>query len=343
MTRQRYYTGLKPWWWMRNEGLLDEVVLRKDSFLTNAQIMKLNWRYYDKPIPNKIERDTLFWYEPGRHSDGPEIAGIYLKNVIHPDIRRRAFNALDGFEWHPPHRPETKTAKHRQRGKGRVAAKELHFGHAHLRQLTKSTLFREQGAQFAKLEELLSTLNAIFKRVLPNQWAAQNTPKSMREKLLEDKKKEPHWGGIPWRFRIFLTAFSNITLLKSCPAAIHKDSNGRGTIPNFSCLTSVGEGFEGGTFCLLEYGLKVPVTPGDILICQSTREWHTNIGAVEGLKYSIVAYYKQPLPSLRIKAGSSMPEETYGMRLLDKHMAMGPQEKGDLLAKGISKLMSKRK
>lgn len=347
-------TYLKPWFMMRGDDRLDEVVLKEGSFLPSTTIRdqytprhsktkKRIHKYYDGDGLTAVERDTLFWYEPGRYSDGPEIAGIYLKKVIPKPVQSRAYDVLDGFEWHPPHRLETETAIYRQRGKGRVAAKELHFGHTHLRQIERSGLFREQGEQFAKLEELLSTLNKIFKLVLPNQWAAQNTPKSMREKLLEKDKKDSRWGGIPWRFRIFLTAFSNITLLKSCPASVHKDSNGRSAIPNFSCLTSIGgkEDFKGGTFCLLEYGLKVPVTPGDILICQSTREWHTNIGPVEGLKFSIVAYYKQPLPSLNIGPGSSMPEETEGMRRLDKMMARGPLEKAGLLVRGLSKLKSR--
>jgi hypothetical protein len=327
---------------LRGEGRLDEVVLQKNSFLSDAVIREKHLHsYYDDDIPTTIERDTIFWYERGRYSEDQEIAGLYLKRVIPEPVQFRAYDVLNGFDWHPPHRPETKTAIHRQRGKGRVAAKELHFGYTHLRAIERSQLFREQGEQFAKLEELLSTLNKIFKLVLPNQWSAQNTPKTLRDRELEKDKKDPRWGGIPWRFRIFLTAFSNVTLLKSCPAAVHKDSNGRRGIPNFSCLTSVGKGFKGGTFCLLEYGIKIPVTPGDILICQSTREWHTNIRAVEGLKYSIVAYYKQPLPSLRIGPGPSMPEETYGMRFLDKHMAMGPLEKADLLAHGLAKLKSK--
>ena len=232
MTRAAYIRPkkrLKSWAEMRDEQVLDgqhwrrrleEVILRKDSFVPrNICRDRYKWEYYNGGGLTKVERDTLFWYEPGRYSDEPEIAGIYLKHVIPPLVQERAFDALNGFEWddHDPHRPETKTAIQRQRRKGLVRAKELHFGHTHLRQLEKSALFREQGEQLAHLEELLSTLNTIYKVVLPNQWAAQNTPKSMREKLLEKEKKDPHWGGIPWRFRILLTAFSNITLLKVLP------------------------------------------------------------------------------------------------------------------------------
>jgi hypothetical protein len=103
------------------------------------------------------------------------------------------------------------------------------------------------------------------------------------------------YGGISEQFRLLLTAFSVATLLKSCPAAIHKDSgNARKDQTSFGCLTSIGDGeFAGGEFCLLEYGLRIPVQPGDLLIAQTGREWHTNLTPVRGTKYSIVTYYRK--------------------------------------------------
>ena len=241
----------------------------------------------------------------------------------------------------PETRPETIAGIDLQRATKNTPAKELHAGHTHNKQIERSAIFREQGPQLAKLEELIRTLDRIFKTTLPNEWKSQNTPKSRKERLKElrhSNKKFPNYGGIPMRFRVMLSCFSNLTLLKSCPAAVHKDQNGSGKIPNFSCLTSVGEGFKGGRFCFIEYGLEVPVTPGDILICQSTREWHTNIGAVEGLKYSIVAYYKRPLVSPRFRYGSSMPKETDEQRRIDELVAMGPAERANLIVRGLSGL-----
>jgi hypothetical protein len=80
--------------------------------------------------------------------------------------------------------------------------------------------------------------------------------------------------------------------------AVHKDGgNARKDQTSFTCLTTVrDEDFKGGgEFCFPEYGLLIPVKPGDILIGQTTREWHYNISSVQGTKYSMVAYYRRNL------------------------------------------------
>jgi hypothetical protein len=95
------------------------------------------------------------------------------------------------------------------------------------------------------------------------------------------------------------TPFSTVTLLQSCPASVHKDRNATKHQHNFACLTSLGEKdekgkpkFSGGRFCLIEYGLEIPILPGDLFIGQTTREWHYNTTPVKGLKYSMIGYYQ---------------------------------------------------
>jgi hypothetical protein len=367
---------LKYWEDMLHEGRLEEVVLEEGSFLESKKIRevynprleyvknkkkkkKKTCRYYNGDFPTKIERDTLFRYAPGRYAKGSEVAGIYLKNVITPDIRGRAFTALEDLDWIPPKtRAETIPAIKRQK-KQKVQAKEIHAGHTHHLTLEQSTILKKQPEQFAKLEELLTKLDEIYRVVLPEFWHAQNTPKTLEERFEElaratKERRHPNFGGIAWRFRLFLTAFSSVTLLKSCPAAVHQDSNGSSKLPNFSVLTSIGKGFTGGTFCLLEYGVKIPVQPGDVLICQSTREWHCNIKPVDGLKYSIVAYYKPPLvavkydddthlPRLSFGPGPTMPKELSGMKWLDAIMS-GPyayNKKTMALVREFAKLIKK--
>ena len=60
--------------------------------------------------------------------------------------------------------------------------------------------------------------------------------------------------------------------------------------------------YSGGTFCFVKYGVSVAVTPGDILIASTPQDWHADLTPVQGLKYSIVAYYKQTLHSPNILA-----------------------------------------
>ena len=142
----------------------------------------------------------------------------------------------------------------------------------------------------------------------------------MEERLAEKQKidAQPEFGGIQQELRHFVTSFSNVTLLRSCPAAIHKDQgNARKNQTSFTCLTSVGRRdkkgevvFSGGTFCLIEYGIKIPVRPGDILIAQTTREWHCNVKPVKGVKYSIVCYYRRRLADPNLKPGKWMSGPT---------------------------------
>lgn len=116
MTREGYIrprNRLKSWAEMREDEILgwlprlDEVILKKDSFLTEAELECRQYHYSKEEIPTTIERDTLFWYEPGRHSKGPEIAGIYLKRVIPKDIQETAYDALHSMKWEKPKmRPE---------------------------------------------------------------------------------------------------------------------------------------------------------------------------------------------------------------------------------------------
>jgi hypothetical protein len=139
-------------------------------------------------------------------------------------------------------------------------------------------------------------MNNIVSRTIPTYYSKQNQILSLEEREKERKERTgrkpgTEFGGTPDELRIPLSIFTAVTLLHCCPAAIHKDNNARKDQWNFSCLTSVGGDFTGGTFCLLEHGLRVPVKPGDILIAQTTKEWHCNLTPVEGKKYSIVAYY----------------------------------------------------
>ena len=172
------------------------------------------------------------------------------------------------------------------------------------------------------LEPMLKQMDKVFKTVLPTEHYAQNIPlpRELREQIAAQKKgKRPVMGGIPARYRLFLTCFSSIALLRNCPTAIHRDYyNARQDEINFSCITTVGT-YKGGGFCLPAYELRVPVGPGDLLICQTNREYHCNIGRVSGEKYSIVCYYKTRVAHPTVAIGKSMRlrGETEAQKALD--------------------------
>jgi hypothetical protein len=318
--RPRY----KPWHKLRRDGELDEIILRPGQFLSDREI-KDKWLHKYYPLPEEateITRDTIFWYAPGEyklykptHPLQAEMAGIYLKGVLPVSAQEEALKGFEQMNWEesPPHRPETKPAIERQAGL--VKPGELLYGYTNRIQIELTRVSRQQATQFRHLRPLLSEMNTCFARTLPAYFGLLNRPKSPTERQEEgQKKKRPDYGGIPSDYRQFLTAFSTITLLRSCPAAIHKDGgNARQDQTSFTCLTSVGRrnengdvAFSGGTFCLIEYGIKIPVRPGDILIAQTTREWHYNTTPVKGTKYSIVCYYRRGLANPKWKLGKSV-------------------------------------
>ena len=70
--------------------------------------------------------------------------------------------------------------------------------------------------------------------------------------------------------------------------------------PGLIAMTTLAApGTTGGELCFPEYALKVPVKPGDLLIAATSREWHCNLSAVKGLKFSVVCY-KRKLDSLKM-------------------------------------------
>jgi hypothetical protein len=210
-----------------------------------------------------LTENTLCWYPDN------SVMLLYLKNCIPLRARTRAKEGLDAMVFDEPTRSETQNATmfNARLGTPLTVAGELLFG------------FMDRG--WIMLTPLMRRLNALFARTLPRDFAKQN-------------------GLIPAPFRQYGTAYSNVSILKSCPSAIHRDTgNSTGSDLSLTCLTTVGtEGeYSGGEFCLLQYGLKIPVKPGDILIAATCREWHLNLTPVKGTKYSIICYFRRGLTS----------------------------------------------
>lgn len=307
----------KHWKLLRRDNLIDEIILQPGSFLKEKEIKQIKYQYFAQPelITKTIDRDTLFWYPPGLHEQPynlkgkekipvlpAEIAGIYLQGVIPKPIQDQARNALRSLGWKPPkRRKETRAGIARQQSINGVAACELTMGFTDYGTIEMTNDLQNNVVQFAPMETLLKTMNAIYSRTLSVYFGKINKmlPEDKRWEIWHKQNKErPEYGGCLEKLRVLGTAFSTVTLLKSCPAAIHKDvTNARKDQSSFTCLTTIREDdFKGGgEFCLIEYGLKIPVKPGDILIAQTTRDWHTNLTPVQGTKYSVVAYYKRGL------------------------------------------------
>ncbi len=327
----RPFQLLKPWDWMLKHGVmsedgkprkLEQITLEPNNFVSAEELEKKHkYKYFpeEDKIKTEITSDTLFWYPKGKYNlldpdpDSPnhrpnpkspdrEIAGILLKGVLSKEAQQQALEGLQQMEpWPLPTRPETKTAIERQQGSNTPG--EHTMGYNGYMTIERTKAVREHKDAFAHLGPLIYEMNDCYSRVLPFYYKKQNVPKSLTGRFAErvkfQQKSSYDYGGILEDLRqLATTAFSTLALLKSCPSSIHQDAgNARQEQTSFTCLTSIRppEGFTGGTFCFIEYGIKVPVQPGDILIAQTTREWHCNVGQVKGVKYSLVCYYKRGL------------------------------------------------
>jgi hypothetical protein len=253
---------------------------------------------------HEITKSTILWYpvgdKPLRKDGRQKLMALYLKDVIPVDARNIALKGLTAMRFDDPDREETKNGGKFNGPGAKVKAGELTFGFTDRGTVQSTHESREpsedplgQRPAYQKLKPILREINNIYSRTLPLPFGEQNRP--MPGQHTKD-------GGVHEEFRNFGTAFSTISVLKSCPSAVHVDAgNGQG----FSVLTGVrGPDFIcGGEFCFIEYGLKISVEPGDLLIGATMREWHCNLTPVQGTKYSIIAYYRRGLGSIKRREG----------------------------------------
>jgi hypothetical protein len=246
------------------------------SVMSEKDLKALKLRYIPNSdlheyVKDDLKESTIAWGADN------SLLLLYLKGHIGLAVRNDAQKGLDRMVFPDPTRAETQGATNfnTRVGTAAVRAGELLFGFMDWGHIRMTNPTREQEAQYSEVKPLLHKLNALFAKVLPSEFAKQNRD-------------------IPESFRQFGTAFSTTTFLKSAPASVHKDS-GNGL--SLTCMTTVGKDSTGGEFCLLEYGLKIPVRPGDVLIAATCREWHVNLTPVKGTKYSIVCYFRGGLAS----------------------------------------------
>jgi hypothetical protein len=241
----------------------------KERRLARVHDVKALKHHYIDPevyVTDTLTENTLCWY--------PENTAmlLYLKEKISEDDQKTAPRGLESMKFKDPTRGETEKAIEFNGQLATVRAGELTFGFMDRGSIRMTDPTKYQAAEFDKVRRILWRLNQQFARTLPKHYEQQNR-------------------NIPSEFRLTGTAFSTISILKSCPSAVHIDMNGNKL--GLVCMTTVrGTEYSGGELCLPEYGLKVPVKPGDILVAATAREWHCNLTPVKGTKYSIVCYYR---------------------------------------------------
>lgn len=89
--------------------------------------------------------------------------------------------------------------------------------------------------------------------------------------------------------------FSSITINQTAVFRSHEDGNNLDGA--FSCLAAFGK-YSGGDLCFPRLGVSCPVAPGDLLIGDTNREQHGNIGPLMGHRISVVTYMRDKLGPL---------------------------------------------
>jgi hypothetical protein len=85
------------------------------------------------------------------------------------------------------------------------------------------------------------------------------------------------------------TMFSTVTVNRTALFRAHEDGN---NLPGgLACLAAFGD-FAGGDLCFPRFGVSCALEPGDLLIADTNREQHGNIGPLSGERISIVAYMR---------------------------------------------------
>ena len=82
--------------------------------------------------------------------------------------------------------------------------------------------------------------------------------------------------------------YSTVAINRNAFFRSHADAKNQ---PGFSCITTFGD-FTGGELCFPRLRVTLPLKPGDILIADTNREQHGNVGALDGDRISVVAYLR---------------------------------------------------
>jgi hypothetical protein len=278
--QQRWFKAL-----IKNYQLQPIFLKKQPLFLKNPkQAQQWRNRYLDKvapqyvaSLPRPLSMNAIGWYEG-------EVVFVFIRGKIGPVLQNNAFDELEAIEFTPckdSARAELKEAIRYNRHKKPLAS-EWNPGHRTDNYSGCDIVVSKHGKVegYPHVEKLLQQMWGLFQITLPKKFAEPSTL-------------------CPEPFRIAGTGYTRLAVLKSAASAIHTDhANG----PGFGSMVTLSTfpRYTGGTFCFVEFGLQIKVQPGDILIANTPKHWHCNIGPIKGLKYSVVAYFKKLLSSQRL-------------------------------------------
>lgn len=245
------------------------------NYMSPAQAAKLEGKYVEAKHIKETIRKTC---KGTVHS----VPFIYLKNVIPQEVRNAALPGLTNMKFYAADsslRKAVRTAGTlRKKDQKRENTGYLEFGiRDAYGKVTQYAPNKTQKDQWLAIQPLVDYMDGILAKCVPLFFRGQNLTK--RHKAQRNRATKT-------------SSFNQVTVLHRAPTSVHLDSNNSET--GFTVLTTVGK-YKGGEFVLPQYGVCVPIQPGDALICQTHKEWHGNWRKVEGHRYSIIGYRRESL------------------------------------------------
>jgi hypothetical protein len=263
--------------------------LTVENVLTPAETAKQKDEYLDDTFVRfpAITKSTLARDDQGR------VVFLYLHHVLDSTHYKQAWAAVKKMKFNDTKRSRRSALK--KSGGG-----ELNFGWADRRRridwidkrvrhllppgfklngnIDAYAPTRQQWDKYKELIPLINSMDRWFYRYLPDDWKATNARGPLRSHQ--------------YLRATAVSSFSTMTLLKSAPTSVHRDSNNADA--GLTCLTTFGE-FDGGDLLFPQYGMKVIVQPGDLIIAATHREWHCNVRPLTGKRYSLIGYFREGL------------------------------------------------
>ena len=258
--------------------------------------------------------DLLVEEDFGFHENG-EQKFIFLRSVLPPKLVNEVWQRLRQLRFRPVFRgkhPARRAALRGSRGGEMVMGWlcDLQPNGIQVR-LAKPT--EQYPEAYETLATLCDELSHIVEEMLPQYWRSQVdtalreperlvgpdtlaqyvVPVSRSGKALsgESRKKAYRelWQGLKEASSsVALPIFSTLTINRSALFRSHADAKNESGL---ACLTAFGR-FAGGDLCLPRLRVAFRLRPGDLLIADTNREQHGNIGPLAGDRISVVSYLK---------------------------------------------------
>ena len=129
------------------------------------------------------------------------------------------------------------------------------------------------------LMPLLGCVSGLLKDYLPEYWRKQEA---------RAQRNGPRVIGAVWNNNTDHPLFSTATINNNLLFPAHADAKNESGL---ACLMAFGH-FAGGDLCLPRLRVAFRLRPGDVLIADTNREQHGNIGPIAGERISVVGYLR---------------------------------------------------